>query len=239
MSKTAHELTRKEMKGPDKFQVAAADAATWAAKRQKVIVAGVLAVFAVTAVAIGISSYLEGQQAKAGGALYKALDAASGEISAVPLPNFDRPLYKTAEEKQKAVLVEAEKVRQRFGGSRAAVTAALVAADAQLALKDWDKAIASYQEFLDKAPADDALRFGALDGLARAQEGKGDLDAAQKTWEKAAAIPFFKDRAILDRARVLARAGKTDDAKKALEGVAKESPVAAEVQERLSRLGAK
>jgi tetratricopeptide (TPR) repeat protein len=239
MSKTAHELTRKEMKGPDKFQVAAADAASWAAKRQKQIVAAVVALFALVAVVIAISGYVESKQAKAGAALYKALDASSGEVSAVPLPNFDRPIYKTAEEKQKAVLAEAEKVRERFGGSRPAVTAALVAGDAQLALKDWDKAIASYQQFLDKAPADDSLRFGALDGQARAQEGKGDLDAAQKTWEKAGAIPFFKDRAALDRARVLAKAGKPDEAKKALEAVAKDSPLAGEVQERLSRLGAK
>jgi tetratricopeptide (TPR) repeat protein len=239
MSKTAHELTRKEMKGPDKFQVAAADAASWAAKRQKQIVAAVVALFALVAVVIGISSYMDSKQGKAGAALYKALDAASGEVSAVPLPNFDRPLYKTADEKEKAVLAEADKVRERFGGSRAAVTATLVAGDAQLALKDWDKAIASYQQFLDKAPADDSLRFGALDGLARAQEGKGDLDAAQKSWDKAAAIPFFKDRAALERARVLAKAGKPDEAKKALEAVPKDSPLAGEVQERLSRLGAK
>ncbi len=42
MSKTAHELTRKEMKGPDRFQVAASEAAEWASKRQKqLVLAGV------------------------------------------------------------------------------------------------------------------------------------------------------------------------------------------------------
>jgi tetratricopeptide (TPR) repeat protein len=239
MSKTAHELTRKEMKGPDRFQVAAADAATWAAKRQKQIAGAAVAVLAIVAVVIGISSYIDSGKSKAGGALYKALDASSGEVSAVPLPNFDRPLYKTAEEKQKAVLAEAEKVRERFGGSRAAITAALVAGDAQLALKDYDKAVASYQQFLDKAPPDDSLRFAGVDGLARAQEGKGDLDAAAKSWEKAEGIAFFKDRAAIERARVLAKAGKTDEAKKVLEGVAKDSPLAADASERLSRLGAK
>jgi tetratricopeptide (TPR) repeat protein len=83
------------------------------------------------------------------------------------------------------------------------------------------------------------VEVGALDGLARAQEGKGDLEAAAKGWEKAAAIPFYKDRATLERARVLAKAGKTDEAKKALESIPKESPVAGEAQARLSRLGAK
>jgi tetratricopeptide (TPR) repeat protein len=238
MSKTAHELTRKEMKGPDKFQVAAAEAASWMASRQKQILLLVVAAAAVVAAGVGISSYRDSQKAKAGGDLYRAIDIASGDVSPIVLPNSDRS-YKTVEEKEKAALAEAEKVRQRHGGTRAAVTAALVEGDAQLTLKDYDKAIASYQRFLDTAPADDSLRFGALDGMARAQEGKSDLDAAAKTWEKAAGIAFFKDRATLERARVLARAGKVDDAKKALESVPKESPLAGEAQTRLSRLAPK
>jgi tetratricopeptide (TPR) repeat protein len=239
MSKSAHELTRKEMKGPDKFQVAASEAASWMASRQKQIVGAVVVALAVVAIVLGVQSWREGSKGKAGADLYRAIDAASGEVTAIPLPNMDRPIYKTPEEKEKAVLAEAEKVRQRHGGTRAAVTAALIEGDAQLQLKDWDKAIAAYQRYLDSAPQDDSLRFAALDGLARAQEGKGDAAAAAATWEKAAGVTFFKDRAALERARVLAKAGKTDDAKKALESVAKDSPLAGEAQERLARLGAK
>jgi tetratricopeptide (TPR) repeat protein len=239
MSKTAHELTRKEMKGPDRFQVAASEAASWAAARQKQIVGAVIGLLAVAAVVIGITSYLDGRKTKAGADLYRAIDAASGEVSSVPLPNVDRPVYKTVEEKEKAVLAEAEKVRQRHAGSRAATTALLLEGDAHLQLKEWDKAVAAYQQYLDQAPGDDALRFGALDGIARAQEGKGDVAAAVKAWDKAAEIAFYKDRATLEKARVLAKAGKADEAKKALESIAKESPLAAEAQARLSRIGAK
>jgi tetratricopeptide (TPR) repeat protein len=239
MSKTAHELTRKEMKGPDRFQVAASEAATWIAQRQKQILFGVLGLLAAVALVIGITSYRESGHAKAGGQLYRAIDVASGEVSSVPLPNTDRPVFKTAEEQQKAVLAETEKLRQRYGGSRAAMTATLLEGDAHLKLKEWDPAIASYQAYLAKVPADDSLRFAAFDGLARAQEGKGDLDAAAKTWEQAGGIAFFKDRASLERARVLARAGKADEARKALEAVPKDSPLAGEAQERLARVGAK
>jgi len=239
MSKTAHELTRKEMKGPDKFQVAASEAASWMATRQKQIVGGVVVALAVVAIVIGIQSWRDGQKTKAGADLYRAIDTATAQVSAVPLPNAEGPTFKTDEEKEKAALAEAEKVRQRHGGTRAALTATLVEGDAQLALKDWDKAAATYQRYLDGAPADDSLRFGAFDGLARAQEGKGDLDAAAKTWEKAGGIAFFKDRAALERARVLGKAGKVDDARRALEGVSKESPLSGEAQERLTRLGTK
>ncbi len=239
MSKTAHhELTRKEMKGPDKFQIAATEAAAWAAKRRRQVVLAGVAAFAVIAAVIGFSSYLDSQRTSAGSLLYRAIDAASGEVSSIPLPGVDRT-YKTTDEKERAVLEAATKVRERHGGSRAAATASLLEGDAHLTLGEWDKAIASYQAFLDKAPAEDSLRFGGLDGLARAQEGKGELDAAAKTYEQAVGIEFFKDRAAIERARLLARAGKQDEARKALEGVSKESPVYPEAQERLAPIGAK
>jgi tetratricopeptide (TPR) repeat protein len=239
MPKIAHELTRKEMKGPDRFQLAAADAASWMVKRQKQLVLGVAALLGLAAIAVGASYVMDSGREKAGGLLYKAIDAASGEVSSVPLPNFDHPIYKTLDEKERAVIDAASKVRERHAGTRAATTATLLEADAHLALGEWDKAIAAYQSYLASSPADDSLRFGGLDGMARAQEGKGDLAAAAKTFEDASAIAFFKDRAGLERARVLAKAGKKDDARKALEAIAKESPLAGEAQEQLARLGAK
>jgi tetratricopeptide (TPR) repeat protein len=235
MSKSAHELTRKEMKGPDKFQVAAAEAAEWAARRQKQLLGVAVGLLVLVAIVIGISSYLESRRARAGAALSAALETAGGEVTPIPLPNMGRPTFVSAEDKARAVLDAASRVRER--GGRPATTAALLAGDAHLALKEWDKAAEAYQSFLSGAPADDSLRFGGFDGLARAQEGKGDLEAAAKSWEKAGEIAFFKDRATLERARVLAKAGKADDARKALEGIAKESPVQAEAQERLARLG--
>jgi len=238
MSKTAHELTRKEMKGPDRFQVAAADAASWMSQHQKQLAMAALAIVAAAVVAAVASYMVDSRRAAAGGLLYRALDTASGEVSSIPLPNFDRPIYKTAEEKERAVLDAAGKVRERAAGSRAGTTAALLEGDAHLALGEWDKAIAAYQSYLGSAPAADSLRFGGLDGLARAQEGKGDLDAAARTYEKAAEIGFFKDRATLERARVLVKAGKKDEAKKALESVPKDSPLQAEALERLARLAA-
>ncbi len=238
MSKTAHhELTRKEMKGPDKFQVAATEAAAWAAKRRRLVLVAVVGAFALVAAVIGVSAYLDSARTDAGGLLYRAVDAASGEVSSIPLPNADRPLYRTAAEKQQAVLAAAAQVRGRHGGSRAAVTAALLEGDTHLAAGAWDKAVAAYQTFLDKTGEDDSLRFGALDGLARAQEGKGDLAAAAKTYEQAMRIDFYKDRAALERARVLMKAGHKSDAQAALASIPKESPLAVEAQERLARLG--
>jgi predicted negative regulator of RcsB-dependent stress response len=238
MSKSAQELTRKEIKGPDKFQEAAKGAAEWAAGKEKVILAAAAGLLVLVAAGIGVSSWLDSRKAAAGGELYRAAAAASGEISSVPLPGIDRPVFASLEQKYRAQVDAAERVQKEHGGSRAAVSAALLAGSGHLALKEWDAAAAAFQRYLAEAPADDSLRYAAFDGLARAQEGKGDLDAAAKTWEQAAGVAFFKDRATLERARLLAKAGKADEARKALEGVAKESALAPEAQERLARLGA-
>jgi tetratricopeptide (TPR) repeat protein len=239
MSKTAHELTRKEMKGPDKFQVAAAGAASWMADHKRQFTLAAIGVAVLTVAVVGVSYVIDASHEKSGALLYKALDVASGEVSSIPLPGFNGPLFKTNEERARAQVQAAANVRQQHGSSRAAITAALLEGDGHLALGEWDQAIAAYQSYLSSAPADDSLRFGGLDGLARAQEGKGDLEAAAKTYEKASDIGFFKDRATIERSRVLVRAGKKDDARKALESIGKDSPLQIEAQERLARLGGK
>lgn len=239
MPKTAHELSRKEMKGPDRFQQAAAGAAGWLAERRNPVLIAVVAVAVVAVAAAVVNAVLDDRRERAGGLLYKALDAAGGEVSSVPLPNAGVPVYKSPQEKAQAVLAVTSELRARYGGTRAATTAALLEGDAQLSLADWDKAIAAFQGFLAGAPAGDSLRFAALDGLARARVGKGDLEGAAKAYEQASQVEGFKDRAVLERARVLARAGKGADAKKALEGLSAGSPLQPEAQALLGRVGGK
>jgi predicted negative regulator of RcsB-dependent stress response len=241
-TKAAGELTRKEMKGPDQFQVAFTAAVEWAAARHKLVLAGIGGLAAVALLAVGINSWMRSSRDQAGGRLYSALAAAAGEISAVPLPGVDRPLFRTEEDRARAVLDAAERVRTEASGSRAAATAALVAGDAQLRLRDWDKAKASFEAFLSASGADESLRFAAHDGVARALEGKGDLAGAAQAFEKAGQEPVYKDRAALERARVLAKAGKVDEARKLLEAFPtdhKDSPLKSEAAERLARLGGK
>jgi len=239
MPKTAHELTRKEMKGPDYFQTVASEVAAWVAKRQKQLALGALALLVLALIGIGISFAVRSSREKASEALYTAVEDASGEVSSIPLPNFTAPIYKTPEEKEQAVLAAAEKVRKGYAHTASATTAALLEGDAQLALGHFDEAIAAYQSFLAEISPTDPLRFGGLDGLARAKEGKGDLDGAAATYRQATQIAGFKDLAQLELARVLAKAGKKDEARAALEAVPKDSAYETTAQERLARLGAK
>ncbi len=238
----AHELTRKEMKGPDKFQQAVAGAAGWVGGHQKQIALAVVGVVVVLAVALGVTAVQRRQEEKAGALLYKVLEDAAAPISSVPLP-VPGPTFASAQEQQRAVVSAAAEVRKGYPSSGAARTAALASGDAHLRLGEWDAALGDYQAFLAAAPAGDSLRFSALDGVARALEGKGDLAAAADAFSRLGAeVPFLKDRAAIDRARVLARAGKVDEARKVLAGFPdefKDSLLKPEAAELLARLGGK
>lgn len=234
-------MSRKDMKEPDKFQVAAGQAAGWLAGHRKAVIGVLAGAVAVVVLAAAVSIWQARRAEQAGAALATALQAAGGEISSVPLPGLPGPFYKDEAERAHAVLDAAGRVRAEFAGTSAATQAALLAGDAHLALKEWDAAIGAYNDFLTNAPAHDALRFGALEGIAISEEGRNQPDAAIQTYERLAKeVPFYADHADLERARVLAQAGKTDEARKVLQGFAAAHPqssLAGEAGERLARLG--
>ena len=243
MSKTDATITRKDMKEPDRFQQAATQAATWIqTRRRHVVIAGAVVVGAVLLLAV-IQATNAGREERAGAAAADLLATMAGEISSVPLPGVQGPFFPSDEARQRAVVDAAEKVLTAHGGTSAAQLAALALGDAHLKLREWDAAKTAYDKFLAAAPKGDSLRFGALEGLAIVHEAKGDLDAAAAAYARLASeAPAFADRADLERARVLARAGKAAEAKELLTTFGerhKESLLTAEASERLARLGAR
>jgi predicted negative regulator of RcsB-dependent stress response len=241
MTKHEHELTRKEMKGPDQFQVAFGRAATWVASNEKHVAWIAAGLVALVAAGVGVNAWRGSREQQAAGLLYKALEDMEGVISSVPVPALSTPTFKTVEEKQRAVLAASEEVRRQYPSSEAARTATLAAGEAHFKLGEHDLAIASWEDYLRSAKDGDSLRFAALDGIARAQEAKGALDQSAATFERLASeAVFYRDRATLERARVLAKAGKGDEAKKILQAFPtdfKDSQLRPEAQELLARLG--
>lgn len=236
-------LTRKDMKQPDKFQVAATRAMDWISghrKNARLVVGVVVAMV----VAVGLGMVASNARAEKAGALaFEVVRAVAGEVSAVPLPGVAGPFYATDAERQKAVIAAADHAVAEYPSTAAGRLALLMKADAQLRLGDHEAAIASYEQYLGGTSSSNSLRFGALEGIALAKEAAGKLDEAAAAWERVAReAPAFADHADLERARVLAAAGKADEARKLLEGFAKAhegSPFAADAAARLARLGAK
>jgi tetratricopeptide (TPR) repeat protein len=236
-------LSRKDMKQPDKFQEVAKGAIDWISGHKKNSRLAVVTI-AVIVVGVGVGMLASNARAdKAGALAYEVLRDVGGEVSAVPLPGVAGPFFATDAERQKAVIASADRAIAEYPSSAAAKLALLMKADAQLRLGEKDAAIGSYERYLGETDRDNALRFGALEGIAFAQEAAGKLDAAAAAWERTAReAPAYADHADVERARVLAAAGKTEEARKLLEGFAKAhegSPYATEAADRLARLSAK
>ncbi len=240
MSKHDHELTRKDMKAPDAFQSAAGKAAAWITGKQKGIVAGVLGALAVVAIVLGVMGWMDSRKSTAGALLYRTLDDADGQISSVPLPGVSVPIFASAEAQYRAVLGRADELRKTYPSTEAAHTAALAAAAANLRLAAWDAAIADYEAYLAKAQPKDSLSFLAVEGIGRAKESKGDLAGALAAFEKLQQTPARADRAALERARLLTKSGKPDEARKLLQAFPqdfKESQLRPEADAQLAALG--
>jgi tetratricopeptide (TPR) repeat protein len=236
-------LTRKDMKEPDKFQQAAGQAAGWLASRKRqVLVAGAAALAIVLLLAI-LVAVRQSRSHAAGEALSLLLESAGGTVSAVPLPGDPGPFFPTEEARQRAVIAAADSLLADHAGSDAATLALLAKGDAHLKLREWDPAKAAYERFLSGTDEAQSLRFGAIEGLALVAEGQGNLDAAAEAYARLGKeAPSFADRADLERARVLAQAGKTDEARTILSAFGeahKESLLTAQAAERLTRLGGK
>jgi tetratricopeptide (TPR) repeat protein len=233
-------ITRKDMKEPDRFQQAAGQAANWmSARKQQVRVVAIAAVALIVIVA-AILAIQSSRARRAGAEASELLRTVGGQVAATPLPGDAVPTFPTEEAKQRAIVAAADQVLGSTGGGAAAL-AALAKGDALYKLREWDAARAAYDRYLGLADRDDSLRFGALEGLALVAEGQGKLDDAAQAWARVGQeAPAFADRADLERARVLAQAGKADEARQLLArfGEAhKESPLAGEASERLGRLG--
>ena len=239
MSKHAAELTRKDMKAPDAFQTAAGKAAAWVSGKQKAIVAAVVVALVLVAVVLGAISWMDSRKDAAGALLYRTLDDADGQISSVPLPGVMVPIFPSVEAQYRAVLGRADELRKTYPSSDAARTATLAAAAANLRLAAWDAAIADYESYLAMATPKDSLSFLAVEGIARAKEAKGDLPGALAALDRLQA-PSRADRAALERARLLARSGKPDEARKILVAFPqdfKESQLRPEADKQLAALG--
>lgn len=232
-------ITRKDIKEPDQFQTAANSAAVWLAKRKRQVVLVAGAAVAVVVLLLVVATIQAGREQSAGvtaDALFRTMEAI---ISPTAIPGT--VTFPTEEARQKAILEAAGKVLAEHGGTRPAEMALLAQADAHYQLRAYDEAKAGYEKFLATAGPDDSLRFGALEGLGLVAEAKGDVDGALAAYDRLAKEqPGFAARAELDKAGVLARAGKAAEAKEILSRFGEKhagSPLAGEAAQRLAALG--
>ncbi len=116
------------------------------------------------------------------------------------------PRFKTASERQTAVVKELDSFLTTHGTSGLKAEALIMKGSALLGLGRFDDAIAAYQSALD-GRLDARLRFVAHEGQGYAYEGKRELDKAlaafgQIAGDAAAFGGFYQDRALYHKARL-------------------------------------
>lgn len=242
----ADKLTRKELKQPDAFQAAGAQAQSWFQERQKAILI-VLGVILVGGLGVALATYLSNrsdqQAAKSFGDALKPLsrEVAAGESAPVVAEGEDPP-FKSQKEKDEALVKALAEFKQQNSGSKAAATAAITLAQANFRLGKLDDALAGFDDYLKAAPTDDPLRAAALEGKGYVFEAKGDYDKALTAFEQLGRenkTEFLTGMGPYHRARVLLAQGKKDEAAKEFSSIAQQFPNTAAArmsQERLSSL---
>jgi predicted negative regulator of RcsB-dependent stress response len=235
---------------PDPTELRSAAWAEWIGNNIQMIGAGFVLLF-VAAIGYGIwQSHEAGVETQAGAALGKALQAASRPVTGKDEPAPEEPPapdeapFATDEAKQTALLNAVTDVRTKHGASPAGTLALLVQGDAQFKLGKLDEAQKSYQDYVSRTAANDALHSVAQLNLARIAESKKDAEGARVAYEKLLADAphtFLKDEATFSKGRLLEAAGKKQEAAEAFQNVKdvyKESPLARDADQKLTALAA-
>jgi predicted negative regulator of RcsB-dependent stress response len=126
-------------------------------------------------------------------------------------------VYKTVEERNEAALASYKKVIAEHGGTHAATLARLGEAGDYLDKRDWDHALEGYSAVSSStlAGADTDVKVRALEGLAFAKEGKGDLDGALTAFKEIEGVDGRgnKELGLYHQGRVWLAKGDKDKAK--------------------------
>jgi tetratricopeptide (TPR) repeat protein len=161
-------------------------------------------------------------------------------------PKDDVPHFKTAAERQAAVLKELDGFLAKFDSNRLKAEALIMKGSQLLDAGRFDDAIAAFDSALG-SKLDPRLKFLAHEGRGYAFEGKGELDKAAAAFaelegDASSFQGFYRDRATYQKARVTEKKGDKAGAAKLYREVmekASDTQLKDEITDRLSLLEAK
>ena len=198
-------ITRKELRQPDRFQVATEKSLEYFASHKHVVYAAIGAVALIGLAILGWQLFKERQN----------------NAAAVEFTNATE-LYQA--EKYREALTAFEKV-QSYRWSRYAGLAHLYLANSHIALGELDKALDSGQRAVSASQPNTLYRQLALMALANAAEQKNDCRQAIESYTEARKIAAAQqDEALLGKARCLEKTGDVAGALAAYKEYVKDQP---------------
>lgn len=187
---------------------------------------GVVAAIVATGGVLFYLSRAEKKDAASTSALVAAVAADRGRVLAEDTRTEEEKeldvtrTFKTADERSATALAEYNKVIDEHAGTGAATLAKLGQAGVLLDKKDYAHALDAYSVVVSSplAGADPDVKGRAIEGIAFAREGKGDLDGALASFKELEAIDMkgYKELALYHQARLYLAKGDTDKAKELL-----------------------
>lgn len=237
-------MSRQELRAPDAFQRAGLDVRAWISRHQGLVIGLAVAVAVAWFGAAVVRMMSEKREGKASEAMGTAVGMLARPLVSDLPPGTpaDPPPFKTVQERDQAAMSALESVRSTYSGTRAALTATLALASAELRQGKVDPAMGHFEAYLQDAPAGELLRITALDGLGHAREAKQELPQALDAYQRMSAEEaggFLEGMGAYHRARVLAAQGKKQEAAQAFADLVSAHPgsaAARQAQERLSAL---
>jgi hypothetical protein len=135
-------------------------------------------------------------------------------------PDDPTPVFKSADERRDTALASYRKVVSSYRGSGAAILARLGEGGVLLDKRDWDGALAAYQEVKASplAAVDASVRCSAIEGIGLALEAKGDTDGTLRSFRELenTDVRGPKELGMYHQARILFAKGDLDKAKELL-----------------------
>ena len=198
-------ITRKQLRQPDRFQVASEKGLEYFASHKQLVYAAIGAVALIGLAILGWQLFKERQN----------------NAAALEFTNATE-LYQA--EKYREALTAFEKVQQ-YRWSRYAGLAHLYQANSHIALGEWDKASSAGQRAVTASRPDTLYRQLALMTLANAAEQKNDCRQAIESYNEARKITAAQQgEALLGKARCLEKTGDAAGALAAYKEYVKDQP---------------
>jgi hypothetical protein len=242
----AKRYTRKALKKPDEFVSFWHRAYEAAAPYGRAIGWACLGAIGVVAAVWGFQHFSEGKRQDATERFAEAARIAEADLLAegdkVDPIEDPTPRFKTEKERAEAAVAKIDELLKLRGATDAAHKARLFRAGLLFDLARWDDAEAGYRDYQKEAPEGDPLAPIAREGVGLCQEQRGKLDDALATFKELEpkSGDLYRDRALYDQGRVLAKKGDAKgavDAYRAVLSKSPQSPLKGDVEARLAALG--
>lgn len=219
--------------GGDPFVQASWQTASWIEENRGIVFGGIVVVFlAVLGGYLGLS-FLEDQKVEASTSMIPAFDSYNTLIEGSPelealksTPGLTAPdkTFESNTARWQAVYDDANKALTAHPTGDIAYAAKLTKAAAALELGKFDEAAALYEEYRKAAP-DEAMKPIALQGLATVYASSEKWDQAIAALDELAGEAGYERGAKYQKARILERSGKAEDAKTLFHAILDEDPM--------------